>query len=275
MEHMTVDGTTLEYQVTGQGEPVVMIHGAFIGDAFLPLARQSALTSHHRVITYRRRGYCGSPRPSGPVSMARQAADCRELLDHLDVEQAHVVGHSYGGIIALQLAMDQPDRVRTLALLEPALAVGESGPAYRESIRRGEERYRELGPAVLVDEMLRARLGRDPRAALEPVLPGALEQAVADAPTTFEVEFLAFQSWRFGEEEARKIRQPTLVVLGELSRELSPRFVDTYRWLLEHLPHPEGFELPDAAHGLQMENPGELAPALRSFYERHRPASEA
>ncbi len=74
-----------------------------------------------------------------PTSMpngaeAQQAADCRRLLEVLGADRAHLVGHSYGGAIALQLATDAPDLVQTLALLEPALMVGSSGPDYRESL---------------------------------------------------------------------------------------------------------------------------------------------
>jgi pimeloyl-ACP methyl ester carboxylesterase len=54
----------------------------------------------------------------------------------------HVVGHSFGGCIALQLALDSPHVVRSLALLEPALFVGASARSYRESLLRSAERYR-------------------------------------------------------------------------------------------------------------------------------------
>src|SRR5512143_3994014 len=82
---------TLEYEVSGTGEPAVFIHGAFITDAFLPLVVEPSLTGRYRLITYHRRGYMGSSRTQGPVSAAQQAADCRELLRHLGAEQVHMV----------------------------------------------------------------------------------------------------------------------------------------------------------------------------------------
>src|ERR1700737_2633487 len=104
MEQATVGGITLEYEEAGSGEPVVCIHGAFIADTFRPLLSEPSLADRYLLITYHRRGYVGSTRTPGPVSVARQAADCRALLDYLGVARAHVVGHSLGGCIALQLA---------------------------------------------------------------------------------------------------------------------------------------------------------------------------
>lgn len=126
MERAIIDGITFEYEVSGTGEPVVFIHGAFIADTFRPLAAEPGLAGRYRLITYHRRGYAGSSRNPGPVSIARQAADCRGLLRHLGVARAHVVGHSLGGCIALQLALDTPKVVHSLALLESALFVGAS-----------------------------------------------------------------------------------------------------------------------------------------------------
>lgn len=269
METATVDRVELAYETRGVGEPVVLVHGALIADAFWPLLEEPDLVDRYQVIAYRRRGYGGSPRPSGPVSLARQAADCHGLLRHLGIERAHVVGHSYGGAIALELAKQVPHVVRSLALLEPSLMLGASGDDYRESLRRGMQRYREEGPAPVVADMLRVRWGEDPRQALQPVLPGAFEQAVRDAATTFEAEGPPLLEWEMGEPQLRNVHQPTLVVLGERSKDLSPRFVETFELLLSWLPHAEGYELPEAAHGLQLQNPRALAAALADFFARH------
>lgn len=269
MEKVRLDGVVLECETRGVGEPVVLIHGAFIADAFLPLAREDALSHEYRVISYRRRGYGESTGAGGPVSLARQAADCRRLLETLGVDRAHVVGHSYGGAVAIQLATETPDLVQTLALLEPALMVGSSGPDYRESLQKGLETYREEGAAAVVENMLRARWGEDPRASLEAVLPGAFDQAIAEAATPFEVELPALLKWSLDDDEVRAIQQPTLAVLGERSKKLSPRFVDTFEWLLEELPNAEPFVLPEAAHGLQTQNASDLVAALRDFFRRH------
>ena len=115
MERVRIDGAELDYEVVGTGEPVVFIHGAFITNAFRPLLAEPCLVGKYRLILYHRRGYPGSGGISKHVSVTRQAAACRALLGHLDVGRAHVVGHSYGGAVALQLALDAPDVAHSLA----------------------------------------------------------------------------------------------------------------------------------------------------------------
>jgi pimeloyl-ACP methyl ester carboxylesterase len=271
VDRAVVDDITLEYEVSGTGEPVVCIHGAFIADTFRPLLGERSPAGRYQVVTYHRRGYVGSSRTPGPISAERQAADCWALLSHLGIERAHVVGHSFGGAVALQLALDAPAVVHSLALLEPALFVGASAQAYRESLVRSTQRYRAEGPVLVMEEFFRARWPAYSRAALEQVLPGAFDQAVADAPATFELD-IGLLDWTFGETEARRIKLPALVVLGGESPALHPRFEETYRLLLEWLPHAEGFVLPGATHFLQLEHPtaaAGLAEALAAFYSRH------
>lgn len=123
MPQAVVDGITLEYQIAGRGDPVVFIHCAFIAESFRPLPNQPSLAAGYELITYHRRGYGGSSATPGPISGERQAADCQALLDQLGVRRAHVVGHSFGGCVALQLALDAPNMVTSLALLEPALMI--------------------------------------------------------------------------------------------------------------------------------------------------------
>ena len=271
MERVRTDGSELEYEVSGRGEAAVFIHGAFIADTFRPLLAEPSLADRYRLILYHRRGYAGSSRASEPVSVARQATDCRALLHHLGVERAHVVGHSYGGDVALQLALDTPGVAHSLTLLEPGLMVGASAQGYREALAQGVERYREAGAAVAVDEFLQARWsGPGYRVALDRVLPGAFAQAVDDAGTWFEREVSGLLGWRFGEAEARRISQPTLSVLGGESDALWPRFGETHRLLLAWLPHAEGVVLPGATHFMQLQDPRGMAEALAAFWARHR-----
>jgi pimeloyl-ACP methyl ester carboxylesterase len=121
MDQIHVNGVSLEVEVHGSGTPVLLIHGAIIADAFAPLLAEPALTGPYRLIPYHRRGFGGSTHLQAPVSTADQAVDARAVLRQLGVERAHVVGHSYGGAIALQLALDAPEAVHSLALLEPPL----------------------------------------------------------------------------------------------------------------------------------------------------------
>ena len=273
MKRATLNGITLEYEAAGAGEPVVCIHGAFVADTFRPLLAEPSLAERYQLVTYHRRGYAGSGHTPGPTSIAQQAADCRNLLGRLGIGRAHVVGHSFGAIVALQLALDAPEIVHSLVLIEPGLPIGDGAETYREALARGRERYREVGAEEVVAEFLRARWPgyRDP---LDRALPGAFAQAVADAKTWFEAEVAAQLAWRFGEAEARRITRPALSVLGGESAALWARFGETHRWLLATLPRGEGLVLPGATHFPQFQNPRGLAEGLADFFARHPLAAQ-
>jgi hypothetical protein len=72
MERAALDSVELEYEVSGDGEPVVFIHGAFIADVFRPLLAEPGLAGRYRLILYHRRGYGSSSRTSGPVSVSHR-----------------------------------------------------------------------------------------------------------------------------------------------------------------------------------------------------------
>jgi pimeloyl-ACP methyl ester carboxylesterase len=119
------DGVYLEYMITGvrEAEPVIFIHGSVIADANAPLLAQPALMNHYYMISYHRRGFAGSSKYANNdvISVSKQALEYQKLMCYLDIESAHIVGHSHGGVIALQLALDFPKNVSSLCLLEPAL----------------------------------------------------------------------------------------------------------------------------------------------------------
>ena len=120
MQRTEINGVELEISDSGSGEPVVFIHGA-MGDECAAVLIEPALANAFHLIHYHRRGYGNSEAPTAPVSIAQQAADCRAVMQHLSVERAHIAGQSYGGTILLQMALDFPDAVHSLALFEPAL----------------------------------------------------------------------------------------------------------------------------------------------------------
>jgi pimeloyl-ACP methyl ester carboxylesterase len=269
MQRARVDGAELEYVVHGTGYPVVFIHGSLLADAFAPLVAEPRLTTRFRLITYHRRGYRGSSHVPGSITLAQQAADCAALLRQLGVARAHVVGHSYGGSVALQLAGDYPGVAHSLTLLEATLPDGTSAQPARAGLLQGVQHFHDVGAATAVDEILRPRLGPGYRDFLDSVLPTAFADAVADAAATFEGELPGLLDWQFGPTEAAQVTQPALVVLGALSEALQPRYRERYQLLLEWLPRAEGLVLPGATHALQVQNPRGLAHGLADFLDRH------
>jgi pimeloyl-ACP methyl ester carboxylesterase len=263
MERANVDGITLEYEVQGSGEPVLLIHGSHIADTFATLMTEPALRDHFNLIRYHRRGFAGSSRANAPLPVSTQAADCLSLLQRLGIDRAHIVGHSYGGAIALQLALDAPEAVRSLSLLEPALLDVPSGPQIGEMLEGIVEIYETGDKARAVDAFLQAVCGKDYRSAVDDA---GFEQAVADADTFFGVELPAIGEWTFTREDAARISQPVLAVMGAESNAVLPGFGEGHQFLLECLPRAKPFVLPRAAHLLQAQNPGDMARALAAFF---------
>jgi pimeloyl-ACP methyl ester carboxylesterase len=272
MERAPIDGIELEYEIRGTGEPVVLIHAGVCADFFRPLIEQRALTSRYTVLRYHRSGYAGSDRLPDPVSLAQQAQHCLTLMRHLGIERAHVVGHSSSASMALQLALDAPDAVHSLVLLEPARPAAPSAvhlQMVEAVVEPALERYRAGDKPGAVETWMRGVCGPDYRAALEQALPNAFDQAVADADTFFGQELPALQQWTFTREDARRITPPALAVVGAKSLEMSPIWKERQEMLLTWLPNAESFVLPDATHLLHVENPRGMAEGLAGFLARH------
>ena len=199
MSRATVDGVALDYVTWGAGPPVVLVHAGIFADWFEPLRDEPALTGRYRVLSYHRVGYAGSSHLPGPVSLAQQAAHLRALMRQLGIPRAHVVGHSSGGNIALQLALESPEMVQSIVLMEPALPVPGLGRermlSTRAAIAPVLEAYRAGDKARAVDGFMRLVAGPDYRATLDRALPGAFAQAVIDADTFFAQELPAVQQW--------------------------------------------------------------------------------
>src|SRR5581483_1531459 len=256
-------------EMRGAGEPVVLMHAGVCADFFKPLVEEPGLADHYRLVRYHRVGYAGSSRVTGPVSIAQQAAHCRALMRHLGIARAHVVGHSSSAMMALQLALDAPETVQTLALLDAARPAPPSEVQLefvKAFVQPALQRYGAGDKAGAVDLWMKGTCGPNYRAALGQVLPDALAQAVADADTFFGQELPAVRQWSFTQEEASRITQPVLAVLGARSR---ATFRERRELLLAWLPDVEPFVLPDATHLLHVENPRGMAEGLATFFARH------
>ena len=122
LNKISVNGTSLEYQLrgTGAGEPVVLIHWGVAATWAGPLLNQPALASRYQLLSYHRAGFAGSGPLQGPPAMAAHAAHCHQLMRQLGITRAHIVGHSSSVPVALQLALDAPEAVHTLTLMEAA-----------------------------------------------------------------------------------------------------------------------------------------------------------
>jgi pimeloyl-ACP methyl ester carboxylesterase len=108
-------GVSLNYEVSGEGEPLLLIMGT---SGSIPLWAELSprLAERYRVIAFDNRGLGGSERGTGPITAASMAEDAAALLEALDVPRAHVMGWSLGSAVAQELALAHPQRVGAAVL---------------------------------------------------------------------------------------------------------------------------------------------------------------
>lgn len=265
MDIATIGDAAIEFEIQGDGEPLLLIHGAMFADAWGPVCGQ--LADRFQTITYHRRGFCGSSAFREANTIAAEASDAVALLDHLGIDTAHVAGHSYGGAVALQLAVDAASRVHSLGLLEPALLTVPAGADFGAGAEAIGGIFASGDSEGALDAFLSAVGGENPADRLNRVLdPAWYKQAIDDLPTLFAGDLAALGAWEFTEQQARSVVQPALAVVGS---ESAPLFVQSHELFCQWLPAAESFELAGATHLLQMDNPQDMANGLLAFFSNH------
>ncbi|MEV0568532.1 alpha/beta hydrolase [Dactylosporangium sp. NPDC050588] len=211
-----IDGAEIAYTDSGEhGEPLVLMHGGGLADWMTPLAAE---LRGHRVIRLVRAGYTGGPFPDD-LTVADHARHAATLLHRLGAAPAHVVAHSSGSAIALQLAVDSPSSVRTLCLLEPPLVDALADPSDVDDLRAA------FGPtigaamaatargdhAAAFDAFMPLVCGPRYREVMDEVLGAAVvDDAVSRSGPLFTSEAPALAAWTFDSAVAR----PVVLVQG-------------------------------------------------------------
>jgi pimeloyl-ACP methyl ester carboxylesterase len=257
MDEVRLGSASLAYELQGNGETVVFLHARPFVGWYRPLIERLAGCS---TLLYHR-----DPPERGPFTIADDARLCIRLMDHVGCDDAHLVGHSYGALVALQLALDAPARVRSLALLEPAARGISSSEKAAAALRPVLDAHSDGDDATAMDLFLRSVGGAGYRAALDRALPDAFATAVAHADTFFGVELPAVQAWTFGPDQARRIDHPLLNVRGSHTAD---RFVGASDLVQTWFPRARPYTLVGASHLLMVERPEPLAEALTAFH-RH------
>lgn len=257
LQRMTVNGGELEYEVSGTGEPVLLIHGTGVAATFYPTITEPSLAGY-RLIRYHRRGFAGSSRAPVPFSIKDQAADAVALLKGLGVTRAHIVGHSFGGMTTLQLALDNPGVVQSLVIMEPPV-FNPDGPS---PFAKMEALYQSGDKLGAMAQFSTASYGADWRT-LASRVPGGPAQVEADVDTVFRSEAQSMGSWRFGPEEGARITKPIIYLTGGGRHGASRERMQM--WI-------KGMEqqvLPGVTHAMLMENPRVVAEAIAAFVKRN------
>ena len=109
------NGIDVYYEEQGSGEPLLLIMG-LAGDSIAWMFQREAFAARYRTVVFDNRGVGRTSKPAGPYNIAQMADDAIGVLDALDIPRAHIVGVSMGGMIAQEVALRHPSRVRGLVL---------------------------------------------------------------------------------------------------------------------------------------------------------------
>ncbi|MBU0704005.1 MAG: alpha/beta hydrolase [Chloroflexi bacterium] len=265
MPRVHANDIDLYYEITGSGAPLVLIsglgYGLWMWGKMIP-----GLAERFRVIAFDNRGAGQTGKPDGPYDVQMMADDTAGLMDALEVESADVMGHSMGGFIAQQLALNRPDLVGKLILSATNFGGPNHIPVTAEAmavimdrsgdpvdvIKRGiavacAPGFADAHPDV-VEELVAYRLSN-------PVPPAQYQ-----AQTAVGLGLLSAEACF--EHRLKDVQAPTLILFGEHDKVVPPANADL---LAEKLPNARIKILPDAGHIFPIETPDAAVDAVVEF----------
>lgn len=248
------------YSVSGSGPVLFMVHG--IGSRRSGWDRiAKRLEDRFTCIRYDLRGHGESPVSEERITLDHLVADLEALRARLDIEAAHVIGHSLGGMIGPAYARAHPDRVLSLGLLSTAAFRTDEDSAKVKGVVAG---MRETGIAPALD-VLTARWFTDGFAAVNADAIARRKQQVLDTPA--EVFLNVFDIYAETEMGPwlHEVAARSLVLTGEKDGGCNPRL---NRQIAEALPNSTLVILDDLKHAIMIEAPNRVTEALSAFYDR-------
>lgn len=257
--YLVVGSDSIYYEVEGDGPAVVLIHGGF-GDRRMWDAQFRELARDYRVVRYDHRGFGNSSTPDTAYS---PVGDLLQLMDHLGVQKAHIIGNSLGGGTALDLAALHPERVNKVVVV----ASGANGYPYDERdfastlavFNAGREQGADTAAAMWLRNAMIAISSQHPRSA------ALVRQMVTENGDIFTME-----NWPWEPlspttyERLGQLTMPVLLIIGEADTPLVQRVADS---TAARLPNAELFRIPDADHLPQMVEPDVFNARVRAFLQ--------
>jgi 3-oxoadipate enol-lactonase len=259
MPFRLVNGIRLRYETWGVGlAPLVLLHGlgSSADDWFLQLP---AFAPFYLCVAADLRGHGLSEKPAGRYSVGLFAADVGELLRELDLPPAHILGLSLGGMVAQQLALAQPQVVRSLVLINTLPGLW---PPPRQIVRVG---LRRLTPPWRTPDMAQVAkrvavdLFPDPTAGF--FRAQAAARIAANDPAAYRRATMAVAGFWPG-SALKRIVCPTLIIAGEADRVVPGIYQARLR---RALPHARYVSIPGVGHACNIDRPDVVNAAILEF----------
>jgi pimeloyl-ACP methyl ester carboxylesterase len=264
-----INGISVNYNIIGEGDPLLLIMGyGMPGDAWLGSV---PFLQGFRAIYYDNRGTGQSDKPGGPYTITQMALDAAALLDHLGIDRAHVYGVSMGGMIAQELTLQRPTKVRSL-VLGCTMCGGEHAtmgePQVIETLIDTITNMGKLEPTAFVDLQLplifpkpfiEANPGiRDMMIMMAPMLPPT-------PPETAQYAMAGLFGWSTW-DRLPSITAPTLIVHGD--EDVIIPVANAYT-LAERIPGAKLHVVHGAGHGYPAQDPVAVHQVVTDFLRQH------
>ena len=251
-------GVRIAWERRGAGEPLLLIHGlGYARWGWEPVVDR--LAESHEVVLFDNRGIGESDAPAGPYSVRLMAEDAAAVLDAADLDKAHVVGTSLGGMVALQLALDRPERVDRL-VLACTTSGGAGAAAMPDRTVRLMQEAPLLPPETALRRFVENAFASDPDSRLvERIMEHRL--ATAQPPTAWAAQAAAgatFDVW----DRVGDVRHPTLVLTGDEDAVVDPRNSEL---LAERIPNARLAVIPGTGHLFFWEEPDRFVDLVTEF----------
>ncbi|MGE0483855.1 MAG: alpha/beta fold hydrolase [Gammaproteobacteria bacterium] len=262
MPHVTRNGVKVFYESFGAGKPIVFLH-PWSTNRFIWTFQLMEFARSHRVIAVDHRGHGQSDKPASGYAITEKAADVAAILDDAGIDQAVLVGNSIGGMIAMQTALDYPERVRGLLILSSGTNLGAAAPP--EMAEAMQKDWRAMfsglleGAVSAKTKQTRPEIGAYMEGCFRTesnFTEGVFFTSVADPGGVF--------GWNIS-DRLKDIKQPTLILAGE---EDGATPVEANQFLADNIPGARIKIYKDVGHFLQLEQPMTFNGELRAFLER-------
>lgn len=239
---MSINDIQLHYELSGRADaPVVVLSHALASSSIMWQSQMKSLEAVFRVLRYDMRGHGQSDTPEGPYSMEMLCEDVVGLLDALEIEQAHFVGLSIGGMIGQGLALDRSERLISVTLCDTtSITPEEAKPLIEERIEAIREHGMQSQAETTMNRWFTPRFLASDRPEKEVIRNQILDTSTAGCIGCLEaVRRLNFR------DRLAQIGKPTLIMVGE---EDTTAPVAASKVLHEHIPDSRLVVLPSAAH---------------------------
>ncbi len=269
---MSVNGVSLTYIEQGQGTPVVFVHGAF-SDLRAWEPQREAVAQRFKFIAYTQR-YFGSDPWSDKgehYSQVSHSADLAEFIQKLNVGPVYLVGRSYGGTVAVRMALQHPELIRAVLVQEPSIAMAAvTNPEERATLKKeigGLAPVRAAAKKGKSDEATRlfADWTNDQPGGFD-ALSTATQSMHFDNGRTIALHLSAAQPPKISCADLGKMKTPLAITTGERTRPFFKILAETAH---NCVPGSQLIVIPGARHAATSQNSAAFNDALLTFFTGH------